>query len=101
MNETKQKRQQQRFVNKETQTAAKYLRRLEELPGAPEAMGPFLDTLRRIYVDMESVDTDRPTVGTYCVMAPQELILAAGAVFGPQNTLGDTAQHPPGSFYSV
>ena len=75
----KQQRQEQRFVNKETQTAAKYLRRLGELPVAPEGMTPFLDTLRRIYVDMASVDTDRPTVGTYCVMAPQELIYAAGA----------------------
>ena len=76
----KQKRQEQRFVSKETQTAAKYLRRLEELPGAPDSITPFTDTLRRIYVDMESADTDRPTVGTYCVMAPQELIYAAGAM---------------------
>ena len=80
MNETKEQRQQRRFVNKETQTAAKYLRRLEELPGAPVAMGPFLDTLRRIYVDMQGAETDLPTVGTYCVMVPQELIYAAGAM---------------------
>ena len=44
----KQKRQEQRFVSKETQTAAKYLRRLEELPGAPDSITPFTDTLRRI-----------------------------------------------------
>ena len=75
----KQQRQEQRFIGKETQTAAKYLRRLEELPGLPEGMKPFLDTLRRIYVDMQGVDTARPTVGTYCVMVPQELIYAAGA----------------------
>ena len=75
----RQKRQEQRFISKETQTSAKYLRRLEELPGMPQSMEPFLQTLRRIYVDMQGVDTDLPTVGTYCVMAPQELIYAAGA----------------------
>ena len=75
----KQQRQEQRFVRKETQTAAKYLRRLEELPGMPESMAPFLDVLRRIYVDLQGVGTDRPTVGTYCVMVPQELVYAAGA----------------------
>lgn len=75
----KQKRQEQRFIGRETQTAAKYLRRLEEIPGMPESMKPFLDTMRRIYVDMQGVDTEKPTVGTYCVMVPQELIYAAGA----------------------
>ena len=75
----KQQRQEQRFIGRETQTAAKYLRRLEEIPGMPESMKPFLDTMRRIYVDMQGVDTEKPTVGTYCVMVPQELIYAAGA----------------------
>ena len=75
----KQKRQEQRFIGRETQTAAKYLRRLEEIPSMPESMKPFLDTMRRIYVDMQGVDTEKPTVGTYCVMVPQELIYAAGA----------------------
>ena len=73
-------RQDKRFINKETHTAAKYLRRIGELSGVPEGMGPFLDTLKRIYVDMQGVNTDRKTIGTYCVMAPQELICAAGAV---------------------
>ena len=47
-------RQDRRFISKETQTAAKYLRRIEELSGAPEGMEPFLDTLRRIYVAFPS-----------------------------------------------
>ena len=34
-------RQDKRFVSKETQTAAKYLRRIEELSGAPDGMEPF------------------------------------------------------------
>lgn len=75
-------RQNKRFINKETQTSAKYLRRIEELSGAPEGMKPFLDTLRRIYVEMKGADVPQhqKTIGTYCVMAPQELIYAAGAV---------------------
>ncbi len=84
--ETKQaalkKRQDNRFINKETQTAAKYLRRLKELSGAPDGIEPFYDTLERIYVDMQSADVPKgmKTIGTYCVMVPQELIYAAGAV---------------------
>ena len=73
-------RQDRRFISKETQTSAKYLRRIAELSGAPEGMEPFLRTLSRIYVDMQGVNTRQKTVGTYCVMAPQELIYAAGAV---------------------
>ena len=76
----KQRRQEQRFIDKETQTAAKYLRRITDLPGAPESITPFLSTLERIYVNMQGVYTNRPTVGTYCVMTPQELIYAAGAM---------------------
>lgn len=73
-------RQDKRFISKETHNSAKYLRRIEELSGAPEGLEPFLKTLSRIYVDMMGVNTERKTVGTYCVMAPQELIYAAGAV---------------------
>ena len=78
----RKERQDRRFVSKQTQTSAKYLRRITELPGAPEGMEPFIGTLQRIYVDMQGVKTAQGvrTVGTYCVMAPQELIYAAGAM---------------------
>lgn len=80
--ETLKQRQDKRFIKKETQTAAKYLRRLRELSGAPEGMEPFYRTLGRIYVDMEHAEREpgRKTIGTYCVMTPPELIYAAGAV---------------------
>ncbi len=77
---TLKERQDKRFINKETQTAAKYLRRLEELSGAPDDIEPFYNALKRIYVDMKSVETENKTIGTYCVMTPPELIYAAGAV---------------------
>ena len=80
--ETLRQRQDRRFINKETQTAAKYLRRLKELSGAPDGIEPFYDTLERIYVNMDHAKSGafRHTVGTYCVMTPPELIYAAGAM---------------------
>ena len=79
---TREQRQKERFVSKASQTAAKYLRRVEELSGAPESMAPFFQVLRDIYVDGKDVSRENgvKTVGTYCVMAPQELIYAAGAM---------------------
>lgn len=75
-------RQEQRFNSKMTKTSAKYLRRVEELSGAPKALESFLETLRQVYVNMENplAKLGKPLVGTYCVMAAQELIYAAGAV---------------------
>ena len=80
--QTKEARQRQRFINRAAQTANKYLRRMEALPGKAEAMQPFFDVLRDIYVARRDVPraTGQKTVGTYCVMAPQELIMAAGAI---------------------
>ena len=74
-------RMKERFQRKSSHTSARYLRRMKELGGAPEELTPFMETLDRIYTGMESTDipADVPAVGTYCVMAPQELIYAAGA----------------------
>jgi benzoyl-CoA reductase/2-hydroxyglutaryl-CoA dehydratase subunit BcrC/BadD/HgdB len=80
--QTIEERRQQRFLNKSAAVAAKYLRRMEDMSGLPENMRPFLDTLRDIYLNF--ADVKRPggkkTIGTYCMMVPQELIYAYGAV---------------------
>lgn len=78
---TMAERQRQRFVDKATKVSAKYLRRLAELPGAPDAMQPFFKVLQDIYVDLKNVakPADTKIVGTYCVMVPNELIYAVGA----------------------
>ncbi|MCD7761858.1 MAG: 2-hydroxyacyl-CoA dehydratase family protein [Lachnospiraceae bacterium] len=73
-------RQEERFLRRSSHTAARYLREIEFLPGLPKAMEPFLNTLRRIYVDHEGVAADIPCIGIYCMMVPQELIYAAGAM---------------------
>ncbi len=77
----RQKRQRARFISKASATSAKYMRRMEDLSGAPDSMKPFFDVLHKVYVDMEDPfeGSGVPTVGTYCVMVPQELIYAAGA----------------------
>ncbi|WKY48786.1 2-hydroxyacyl-CoA dehydratase family protein [Eubacteriaceae bacterium ES3] len=76
-----EERQRQRFIEKATRVSGKYLRRLSELKGAPDALKPFLDVLENIYVNMDgpSFSIEKPLIGTYCVMVPQELIYAAGA----------------------
>ncbi|WKY45761.1 2-hydroxyacyl-CoA dehydratase family protein [Eubacteriaceae bacterium ES2] len=75
-----EERQRQRFIEKSSRVSAKYLRRLTELKGAPDAIKPFIETLENIYVNMDgpSFETKKPLIGTYCVMIPQELIYAAG-----------------------
>lgn len=75
-------RRRELFVQKSTRVAASYLRRMEALGDAPEAMTPFFDVLHRIYVELQ--DAPKPegvkTVGAFCAMIPPELIEAAGAM---------------------
>ena len=77
----KEARMKERFDRKSSHTSARFLRKMKELSGAPEEIEPFFDTLDHIYTNMESPISfgNEPLVGTYCVMAPHELIYAAGA----------------------
>lgn len=79
---TPEERRRQRFISKSSATAMKYLRKIDELPHKPEALTPFLDILKQVFVDMKGAIKPEsiPSVGTYCVMVPQELIYAAGAM---------------------
>ena len=79
MNE-QMKRRRERFQNKSAFIATKYLRRMEDLSGRPDSLTPFMEVLKKTHVDFESIASpDKKTVGTYCMMVPQELIYAAGA----------------------
>ena len=75
-------RQRERFDRKSVAIAEKMLRRVNELTHQPEKLTPFLDTLRRAFVDREDASRPNgtPTVGTYCVMVPPEIIYAQGAM---------------------
>ena len=79
---TPEERRKQRFLNKSSATAIKYLRKTAELPHKPEAIEPFLNILHHVFVDMQGAvkPEGTPSVGTYCVMVPPELIYAAGAM---------------------
>lgn len=81
-NETLNERQRELFVQKSVRVASSYLRRLESFPDAPEELKPFFDVLRDIYVERSDVKKSKgvKTVGTYCMMIPNELIYAAGAM---------------------
>lgn len=79
---TAEDRRKARFLNKSATTAIKYLRKIEDLPHKPEALKPFTDVLKHVFVDMQGAVKPMgvPSVGTYCVMVPPELIYAAGAM---------------------
>ena len=61
-----EERRKQRFVNKSAAVSVKYLRKVDELPHKPDALEPFMNILRHIFVDMQgAVKPDNmPTVGT-------------------------------------
>ena len=75
-------RRKARFLNKSSTTAIKYLRKIEDLPHKPDTLKPFTDVLRHVFVDMQGAVNPQgvPSVGTYCVMIPPELIYAMGAM---------------------
>jgi benzoyl-CoA reductase/2-hydroxyglutaryl-CoA dehydratase subunit BcrC/BadD/HgdB len=75
-------RMQERLSRHLLQVNNKYLRRAVELPGLPYGLGYFTNTLKRIFIDRQGVARAAgvKTVGTYCVMVPQELIYAAGCL---------------------
>ena len=79
---TAEDRRKARFLNKSSATAIKYLRKIEDLPHKPDTLKPFTDVLKNVFVDMQGAvkPEDIPSVGTYCVMVPPELIYAAGAM---------------------
>lgn len=79
MNEEKMRRLE-RFQSKSAYVASKYLRRMQDLSGLPDALNPFTEALRCVHIDFDRImPRDRKVIGTYCVMVPQELIYAAGA----------------------
>ena len=46
----------------------------------PAAMGYFIESLKTVYQDGIQIKSDKPVIGTMCVMVPDELIYAVGGV---------------------
>jgi benzoyl-CoA reductase/2-hydroxyglutaryl-CoA dehydratase subunit BcrC/BadD/HgdB len=76
-------KQRQRFLRQVARRAAGELRDIRGDQRTPEGLEYFLDVLERVFVDNQLPrslqDHERTLVGSYCVMAPEELIYAAGA----------------------
>ncbi len=77
-----EERRRERFEHKSIGVATKYLRRISDLKHMPDALKPMLSTLEHVFVNRQDAEKPRsmPTVGTYCVMVPQEIIYALGAM---------------------
>lgn len=60
--------------------AEETLRRIEEFPDNPAAMGYFYDLFRGLFAGDPVLPDAKKVIGTMCVQVPDELIYAAGAV---------------------
>ena len=77
-----------RFVRGLVCSAETVLAELTESPDLPEGMGYFINIMKDVFVNQDKSliatrfqGTDnRKLIGTYCIMVPEELIYAAGAI---------------------
>ena len=77
-----------RFARGLVCSAETVLAELTESPDLPEGMGYFIDIMRNVFVRqgkplistrLQRTDNQK-IIGTYCIMVPEELIYAAGAI---------------------
>lgn len=73
-------KQKELFIKKSTRIADSYLKRIESMKDTPIAVRPFLQVLKDTYINLKEKSFSNPTIGTYCIMVPEELIYAVGAV---------------------
>jgi benzoyl-CoA reductase/2-hydroxyglutaryl-CoA dehydratase subunit BcrC/BadD/HgdB len=81
-------RRKARFARGLVRSAETVLTELVKSPDLPEGMGYFIDIMRDVFVkqDKSLISTrlqgtdNKKLIGTYCIMAPEELIYAAGAI---------------------
>lgn len=68
--------------NNVIKNANKMLRNLTLSSTTPYSLSYFTQLLKRTYSDLEDIDRkkDVKTIGIYCVMVPEEIIYAAGAI---------------------
>jgi benzoyl-CoA reductase/2-hydroxyglutaryl-CoA dehydratase subunit BcrC/BadD/HgdB len=75
-----------RFLKSIARTAAFELEQLKEIPAAPSALDYFYNILEAVFVRndpgdlLNSKGQQRKPIGIYCMMVPEELIYAAGAL---------------------
>lgn len=77
-----------RFAQGLVRSAETVLAELTESPDLPEGMGYFINIMKDVFVNQDKslIATrfqgadNRKLIGTYCIMVPEELIYAAGAI---------------------
>jgi benzoyl-CoA reductase/2-hydroxyglutaryl-CoA dehydratase subunit BcrC/BadD/HgdB len=77
-----------RFARSLVRSAETVLAELTESPNLPERMGSFINIMKDAFVRQERsfISTrlqgadNKKIIGTYCIMVPEELIYAAGAI---------------------
>jgi benzoyl-CoA reductase/2-hydroxyglutaryl-CoA dehydratase subunit BcrC/BadD/HgdB len=86
MEVTKLQKHKDRLVRSMARSAQIVLDELEENPHAPARLQHFIQIMRELFVNdrlpgrLQESHKDVKVVGTYCVMIPEEIIYAAGAV---------------------
>ena len=76
----RERKRKEILQRKVLQAAGKFLQYLDTLTGAPANFSYFSGVLERVYIhnQLAAESEQRPKVGTFCVMVPQELVYAAG-----------------------
>jgi len=79
-------KRKQRLLRALGRSAEGVLRGLEQAAGRPEHLDYFIEVMRAAYVEdnlavrLQLTEPRPKVVGIYCVMAPEELVYAAGAI---------------------
>ena len=82
----RQEKKTKRFLRQVAARAALELETLREIPDSPASLDYFYRILAAIYIDndpgkiLDAAGTQRAAIGLYCMVVPEELIYAAGAV---------------------
>ncbi|MBW2011446.1 MAG: 2-hydroxyacyl-CoA dehydratase [Deltaproteobacteria bacterium] len=80
------KKRQDRFARGIARSSEMVLAELEDCPDRPRNLDYFIRTMRDVFVEdqwdkrLKQGDEEKKIIGTYCMMVPEELIYAAGAI---------------------
>ncbi|MGE4560670.1 MAG: 2-hydroxyacyl-CoA dehydratase [Desulfobulbus sp.] len=86
MNKPVQPQANSRWLRQIGREAGRQLATIRDLQDAPTAMEPFLEGLGQVFIAndpgplLAEEEASRPVIGIYCMLVPEELIYAVGAI---------------------
>lgn len=86
MNKSLQPQAAGRWLRQISREAGRQLAMLRDLDDGPAALAPFIEALEQVFVAndpaplLEGDNATRPVIGIYCILVPEELIYAVGAI---------------------